>query len=807
MSSNTTHVGIWVDYSKGPLLGSTLTLPSRGGFLLTAAIAMFVQLTGTHFWGIVKFALHQIRSDQRPHDALFYQQQAVLRNSSSADTWLQLAKISVAWHSKSLRRSVLLMLISAVHLVGFIAAGIFSSNVVITNPGVLVRGSSCGLWPFHLNLTEEVQVNFTEQVDFTNDYLTNAILSARDVKSCITPNTTKLETPEHECDVSTGKVKWHVDKAAPCPFETDMCVTGALKLDSGRLDSDTDFGINAPVQSRVTYQKVLTCAPIKTNGFVSNWTAGSSNSNDPGAGYLYFYYGPSQPYSYGVITGYGYTSWISNHTALTYHNVAPTSEYVLYYLEFVPLPATQACVQDKWQSFVWGSLNYSTAKKYLEASDVERQKPWISTVSNLTISMHRFVIVSSRGSPAGDCHLFYAFASLFPIVDVTITNSIHLYSVRNSPWGFSPIKQLNKTEADVSLFFLTSLPYFMEPVDDPWFAAHINTTFSSDPPTAVSGLKFYLADYHVSVLGCTEQHQFCNPTNPASTSCTPLAGTVQVNNSLGGLGFNPLQQATAHRMFETMGQTTMPRIARALGTNYMVATSSLSGTVSLALPTDQWVLEVFNWADIMMATFQRKVIEFATGPSNPQFANYLRRANTAEEHQMCYNQKVPSPPGYTSFSVVGLSIILGVSALIILVNCVLEQTVYGIQRWQNTGLYRRMAWVLDGTLQLQRMAFESSGLGKWDRCTDEVPITPLGEKFPLTTTSNPEHPTLSPRIPQDLELNTLLAPEETNTAAVQSTQPVHPRHWGLAKTSGYMSLPDDGVGPVDDAWGYDAMRR
>ncbi|SLM36193.1 hypothetical protein LPUS_05668 [Lasallia pustulata] len=719
MSSNATYVGFWVDWSKGSTLGSTLTLPSRSGILLTAALALFVQFTGTHFWGIVTFTLHQMRSSPKPHDGLFYQQQAILRNSSAGDALTQLMKVTMAWTSKSTRRNLLLMLTATLHLVGFIVAGIFSSNVVIENPGVLIRGSSCGLWPSHLNLTQKVQVNFTEQVDFSKNYLENAMLSARDVKSCIPPNTTSLINPEdeHECDVSTGKVKWHVDLAAACPFAPEMCIgsrTGAVQLNSGHLDSDLDFGINAPPQSRVTYQKILTCAPINTKGFTSDeWTAGSNYSTDPTAGYLYFYYGPSQPYVYNSITAYAYTSWVSNHTALTYHTVAPTSQDVLYYLD-----------------------------------------------------------------------------------------------IHDSPWDFSPIKQLNQTEADVSLFFLTSMPYFMNQVDDPWFSAHINITFSSQPPTASSGLKFYLADYHVSVLGCTEQHQFCNPTKPLSSGCTPLAGTVQVNNSLGGLGFNPLQQATAQRMFETMGQTTLPRIAKTLGTGYMVAASSLSGTVSLPLPSDQWVLEVFNWADVAMATFQRRVIEFATGPSTPDFARYLRDSSTAEQRTMCLNQKVPSPPGYTSFSVVGLSIILALSVLIIGVNCFLEPTVHALQKWQNKGLHRHMAWVLDGTLQLQRMAYESSGLGHWDKCAKEIPITPLGEQFPLATTSDPEHPTLSPRIPDDQELNTFSGAAQTDPAAVQPTQPPkHPIHWGMARSSGYMSLPDDGVGEDDVGLGYEATRR
>jgi hypothetical protein len=46
MSSNTDiHVGFWTNYSKGAVVGSTLTLPSRNGAILVAALAIFIHVS------------------------------------------------------------------------------------------------------------------------------------------------------------------------------------------------------------------------------------------------------------------------------------------------------------------------------------------------------------------------------------------------------------------------------------------------------------------------------------------------------------------------------------------------------------------------------------------------------------------------------------------------------------------------------------------------------------------------------------------------------------------------------------------
>lgn len=46
MSSNATvYVGFWTNYSKGAIVGSTLTLTNRNGAVLIAALAIFIQVS------------------------------------------------------------------------------------------------------------------------------------------------------------------------------------------------------------------------------------------------------------------------------------------------------------------------------------------------------------------------------------------------------------------------------------------------------------------------------------------------------------------------------------------------------------------------------------------------------------------------------------------------------------------------------------------------------------------------------------------------------------------------------------------
>src|SRR6266487_114263 len=109
--------------------------------------------------------------------------------------------------------------------------------------------------------------------------------------------------------------------------------------------------------------------------------------------------------------------------------------------------------------------------------------------------------------------------------------------------GFTPIPEIARDDADVSLIFLTqnSLAY-TNPVDDPFFAAHETHTPHEVVPGDINPL--YCSDNLVSVMGCMDQHRICNPTTPDGLHCTSW-GISQIFMEFEYLGLNNAQSNTA----------------------------------------------------------------------------------------------------------------------------------------------------------------------------------------------------------------------------------------------------------------------
>lgn len=81
---------------------------------------------------------------------------------------------------------------------------------------------------------------------------------------------------------------------ASCPFDDNMCRSNDsnVLLDSGLISSD-DLGLNMPSSQRMFYREVLHCAPLRTDGFVSNVSTKYNN-------YTRYHYGDS---------GFGRYNW------------------------------------------------------------------------------------------------------------------------------------------------------------------------------------------------------------------------------------------------------------------------------------------------------------------------------------------------------------------------------------------------------------------------------------------------------------------------------------------------------------------
>ena len=71
--------GLWTDWSRGPVLGRTITTDSTTGAIIVSMLAIMSSLAATHLWHIVAFSVHQYRAKGKPSNGLFWQQQVLWR--------------------------------------------------------------------------------------------------------------------------------------------------------------------------------------------------------------------------------------------------------------------------------------------------------------------------------------------------------------------------------------------------------------------------------------------------------------------------------------------------------------------------------------------------------------------------------------------------------------------------------------------------------------------------------------------------------------------------------------------------------
>lgn len=263
------YTGFWTNWTRGRILGATLTLSQDNGAVLIVLLSLFVQLAGSHLWNLICFLVFLARSTSDPQHVLHHQQQALLRTkaSSLSLTW---QFISTAWRwrrefgeNKILRSSLLLLLLGLVHGAGFILASIFSSSVAsVATAEVLLKPTSCGQIPVPQDMDS---LSDREASTPMNRYLRNMKGSSAYVSSCDWKSW--IDDSSEDCKpIGRTRIRWNIT-TAPCPFAAQMCISDTIRLTSEIADSHLHLGINSPPQDRIGYQRALDCAVIATDGF------------------------------------------------------------------------------------------------------------------------------------------------------------------------------------------------------------------------------------------------------------------------------------------------------------------------------------------------------------------------------------------------------------------------------------------------------------------------------------------------------------------------------------------------------------
>lgn len=155
--------------------------------------------------------------------------------------------------------------------------GIFSSQVTANQSNeVLLRGPGC-----NRSITEE---DFAETASTNAKYITKKYLD--DLNYALECYRNR-QTTQSGCQLYTrSSLSYKITRNATCPFGAQICqrASGNLKMDSGKLDSWEDLGMNAELRFQISL--VQHCAPLITSGYKQSYVS----PTDPSKSYMRYSY-------------------------------------------------------------------------------------------------------------------------------------------------------------------------------------------------------------------------------------------------------------------------------------------------------------------------------------------------------------------------------------------------------------------------------------------------------------------------------------------------------------------------------------
>ncbi|KAL8965816.1 MAG: hypothetical protein Q9183_003673 [Haloplaca sp. 2 TL-2023] len=308
------YTGPWINWSRGLVYGSTITLTQRNGSLLTAFLGIFVAAAGTAFWRILSFFIHQHRAKPLMRDAVHHQHQAILRNSGSPDAaaW-QMAQVAWQWRKvtpRSILRGLPIIILATCNIILFAIAGVFSSEVTkAAGNETLIRSDDCGyLLP---RFPDPSQPIIAATAGFQAMDANDTLAASAYTRACYGSSFRGSQCYQYP----KSRITW-TNRTVPCPFGDDICKdVGGFQMDTGLVDSHGALGINAKPSDRVQYRKVTTCSVLRTKEhsyYYNSTSAGGSGVQE----LIRYTYGTltSDPTNYtwqydtnDVIGSYGYS--------------------------------------------------------------------------------------------------------------------------------------------------------------------------------------------------------------------------------------------------------------------------------------------------------------------------------------------------------------------------------------------------------------------------------------------------------------------------------------------------------------------
>lgn len=277
-ASQYVYEGIWTNWNRGPVLGSTLTVNAYSASILSPALAIVISVAGSQLWRLFQFVLHQMRATSSDRSLIYHQHQVILRNTATdLNALWAFIRTAFAWRhqkeAKVLKATLPLLFCTVIHLVLIILLGIFSSWLLEADDEVLSRSPWCGT--FYQTYIDAIYTTDGNDVDAVRKSMEygNYI---NEQYGAIQQHVDICRNSVEGCDVlPTKKLTW-TSSIVPkgCPFDPTIChpdIDGSISFDTGFLSSDTHLGFNAKGCDRIVFRMTAQCAPLDDAKYSTTW--------------------------------------------------------------------------------------------------------------------------------------------------------------------------------------------------------------------------------------------------------------------------------------------------------------------------------------------------------------------------------------------------------------------------------------------------------------------------------------------------------------------------------------------------------
>ncbi|KAK8086032.1 cytochrome p450 protein [Apiospora phragmitis] len=232
-------------------MGATLTTTQSSGNILIAFTATFIPSVASRLWKMLCFAFHTCSSKRGAQGTIYHQRQVVLGNSSSADAGtFSLLVLLWVWRrlqAKTLVRLLPLLIFGILFIVGFTLTGGYSSQISsVAGDEVLINGENCSIF----------SPPSTDDANFTGTIAHNTWIA-------------------NKMDDAANYVQQYYAHQGANVFDCNRFVVQSLPTETSDGNAGCPFandhmGLNAPQDRRFLWRMVLSCAPLKTDGYTSS---------------------------------------------------------------------------------------------------------------------------------------------------------------------------------------------------------------------------------------------------------------------------------------------------------------------------------------------------------------------------------------------------------------------------------------------------------------------------------------------------------------------------------------------------------